>query len=157
MPTLGIAGEDIPINSLCCIGGSSKEFPLVTLLGNTKAANIGISLEDAYYGDFISLLPIGNIINKNNKGQDVNDKVTTVTTYTGSVITIWGGVWSMNDIAIFSGVAIAVLSFLYNMFCKERQHKADMEYKQALLQEIKSKTIVSIANEMANVGKEDNE
>jgi len=157
MPILGIAGEDIPINSLCCIGGSSKEFPLVTLLGNTKADNIGISLEDAYYGGFISILPIGNIINKNNKGQDVHDKVNNSVTIGGSIVTIFGGVWSMNDLAILGGFAIAFASFAYTIFCKERQHRADMAYKQSLLQEIKSKTIIGIANEMANVGKEDNE
>lgn len=76
----------------------------------------------------------------------MNDKYAQGVTYASSFITVFGGAWTLNEIAVISGTAIALCSFLYNVFCKERQHRIDLEYKQAMLNQIKEKDIISVAN-----------
>jgi len=85
----------------------------------------------------------------------LNDKVTNSATYAGSFVTIFGGVWSLNEFAIVGGFLVALMSFLYTIFYKERQARSDREYKQALLAEIKHKDIVSLATEIAKVKDEE--
>ena len=80
----------------------------------------------------------------------MNDKYATGATYAGSFVTVFGGAWTLNEIAIIGGFAVALCSFLYNIFCKERQHRADLEYKHSLLAEIKQKETLNLIQDNSN-------
>ena len=62
MNILGIAAEYISANTVCYIGGSSDWLPLITILDiYLPIDNCGVSLEDADYGDFITLYKLQHL------------------------------------------------------------------------------------------------
>lgn len=74
----------------------------------------------------------------------MSDKVATGTAYTSSVITVFAASWSFNELMMLGGFLVGLATFLYNCWYKERVLRDERKYKQALLEQIKRKEVVSI-------------
>jgi len=80
----------------------------------------------------------------------MSDKVATGTAYASSFVTIFASAWSFNELMMLAGFLVGLATFLYNVWYKERTLNDDRAYKTALLQEIKNKDTISIAQEIAD-------
>jgi len=157
MPIVGIAGEDIPINSLCSFGGSNNDVKLVTLITDNNHPHYlptYICLNDIKYGDYLSLCDCKSIstnLFKNNKEYFVSDKVATGTTYASSFVTIFAASFSFNEMLALGGLLVGVITMVYNILYRERVLYNEREYRKAILAEIKNKGVIGIGQETTTI------
>lgn len=67
----------------------------------------------------------------------MSDKVATSTTYVSSIITIFGGAISLNEFLMLLGGVLGIVTFVYNVWYKER-----------LLAALKAKDNINIIQEL---------
>ena len=67
----------------------------------------------------------------------MSDKVATSTTYASSIITLFGGVISLNEFLMLAGFFLGLATFVYNIVYKER-----------LLAALKTKGSINIIQEI---------
>lgn len=84
----------------------------------------------------------------------MSDKVATGTAYASSFVTIFASAWSFNELMMLSGFLVGLATFVYNCWYKERVLRDDRAYKQALLNQIKTKEIVNVAQDINDMVKE---
>ena len=84
----------------------------------------------------------------------MSDKVATGTAYASSAVTIFASAWSFNELMMFAGFLVGFATFIYNCWYKERVLRDDRAYKQALLNQIKTKEIVNVAQDINDMVKE---
>lgn len=84
----------------------------------------------------------------------MSDKVATGTAYASSFVTIFAVSFSLNEMLALGGFVIGLLTFFYNVWYKERVIKDERAYKQALLDQIKQKEIVNVAQDINDIVKE---
>lgn len=85
----------------------------------------------------------------------MSDKVATGTAYASSFVTIFASAWSFNELMMLSGFLVGLATFLYNVWFKERTIRDDRAYKQALLVEIRNKSIVAVSQDINDIIKDD--
>lgn len=76
------------------------------------------------------------------------DRTATSVAYTTSAITVLGSAFSVNDIALMVGMIIAAATFIVNWYFKRKWIADERVYKAAILSEIKSKSTISIMQEV---------
>ena len=84
----------------------------------------------------------------------MSDKVATGTAYASSFVTIFAASFSLNELLAIGGFLIGVATFLYNCYSKERMFRADQEYRLAMLEEFRHKSVLAIDDNSVKIGEQ---
>lgn len=84
----------------------------------------------------------------------MSDKVATGTTYVASATTVFASALNFNEMLALGGFLIGLATFIFNVVYKERVLRDERAYKQALIEQIKQKEVVNVAQDVNDTVKE---